>query len=244
MQEAVALARELLHSFSLAWALSNTAFHYQLRREEKLTQEWAETTITFSSEQGFPYWVARGKISQGWALAEQGQGEKGIIQIHQGLAVWQITGTELWRSSLYALLAEADGRIGRPAEGLAALADAFAAMEKSKAFMGEAELYFLKGELTLQQQFKVTDPRSLTPDPQGEAEACFLKAVEIAQKQQAKSLELRATMSLARLWQQQDKQHEARTMLADIYGWFTEGFDTKDLQEANALLTELALRVS
>jgi hypothetical protein len=112
----------------------------------------------------------------------------------------------------------------------------------------EAELYRLKGQLTLQQfnvqssTFKVTNPQSLPPNPQAEAEAeaCFWKAIEIARKQQAKSLELRVVMSLSRLWQQQGKKAEARQMLAEIYGWFTEGFDTKDLQEAKALLEELA----
>ncbi len=106
-------------------------------------------------------------------------------------------------------------------------------------------MYRVKGELTLQKfqvpgsKFQGTDPRSLTPDPQADAEACFLKAIAIAQKQQAKSLELRAVMSLARLWRQQDKKAEARQLLAEIYGWFTEGFDTKDLQEAKALLDQL-----
>jgi predicted ATPase len=249
MQEAVALARELSHSFSLAWALSNTAFHHQLRGEGQLTQEWAEAAITFSREQGFPYWVARGEIARGWVLAEQRQEEEGITQIHQGLAAWQTTGTELWRPSLYASLAEAYGKVGQAAEGLAVLADALVAVEKSKAGMWEAELYRLKGQLTLQSQSsprqvktgqdKSEDTNPPIPNPQAEAEACFLKAIEIARKQQAKSLELRAVMSLSRLWQQQGKRDEARQMLAEVYNWFTEGFDTKDLQEAKALLEEL-----
>ena len=119
-------------------------------------------------------------------------------------------------------------------------------VDKSGERFYEAELYRLKGELTLQavavnslSKSTVTDSRPLTPDPQGEAEACFLKAIEIAQKQQAKSLELRAVMSLARLWQQQGKKTEAHQMLSEIYNWFTEGFDTKDLQEAKALLESL-----
>jgi hypothetical protein len=111
----------------------------------------------------------------------------------------------------------------------------------------EAELYRLKGELSLQsKQVKTgqnksedTDPRPLAPDPQSEVEACFLKAIDIARRQQAKSLELRATTSLARLWQQQGKREEARQMLAEIYGWFTEGFDTADLKDAKTLLEEL-----
>ena len=128
------------------------------------------------------------------------------------------------------------------------LAEALAMVDKTGERCYEAELYRLKGELTLQQS-RSPESRSPpspslqppTPDPQAEAEAeaCFHKAIEIARQQQAKSLELRAVMSLARLWQQQGKKHEAHQMLAEIYGWFTEGFDTKDLQEAKALLEEL-----
>ena len=131
-------------------------------------------------------------------------------------------------------------------------------MEKTGERVYEAEVYRLKGELTLQQlkinnvelqmteakgkgqKAKITNGnRSPSPDAQNEAEVCFHKAIEIAQKQQAKSLELRAVMSLSRLWQQQDKEEDARQMLAEIYNWFTEGFDTKDLQEAEALLHKL-----
>jgi predicted ATPase len=128
---------------------------------------------------------------------------------------------------------------------LAATAEALRLVDKNDERWYEAELYRFRGELTLAQssvqrlESSVTAPRSLLPDPQAEAQAYFLKAIDIAQKQQAKSWELRATMSLARLWQQQGKHAEARQILADIYGWFTEGFDTKDLQEAKALLGEL-----
>ena len=128
--------------------------------------------------------------------------------------------------------------------GLPPWPKALAIVEETGERWYEAELYRLKGELLLAQEVRSqkstnTDPRLLMPDAQGEAEACFLKAIEIARRQQAKSLELRATMSLARLWQQQGKKHEAHQLLAEIYGWFTEGFDTKDLQEAKALLEEL-----
>ena len=118
-------------------------------------------------------------------------------------------------------------------EGLTALAEARARVDKTGERWYEAELYRLKGELTLQTSVEDRESRGK------EVEACFLKAIEIAQRQQAKSLELRAVMSLSRLWQQQGKKEEARQMLADIYGWFTEGFDTTDLQEAKALLQEL-----
>jgi predicted ATPase len=162
------------------------------------------------------------------------------------LATSQATGAENWRSQFLALLAEASGKEGQVEEGLTLLTTALAAEHKTGERYYEAKLYRLYGELTLQQQSKVqgprskvTTPRPLTPDPQGEAEAYFLKAIEIAQKQQAKSWELRTSTSLARLWQEQGKTAEAHKLLSEVYNWFTEGFDTKDLQEAKTLLEEL-----
>jgi predicted ATPase len=179
-------------------------------------------------------------------LAEQGKGEEGITQMQQGLASLRATGAEQERPYWLVLLAEAYGKVGRAEEGLSALAEALVQVDKTGARFYEAELYRLKGQLTLQKlpvassQLSVTNLQSLTPNPQSEVEACFHKAIEVARNQQAKSLELRAVMSLAKLWQQQDKKKEAHEMLAEIYDWFTEGFDTKDLQEAKVLLTELS----
>ena len=138
------------------------------------------------------------------------------------------------------LLAGAYGKVGQIEEGLSILAEARAFVDKTGERTNEAELDRLRGELTLQ-QCKVQSARSKVSGPQAEtqAEACFLDAIETARQQQAKSWELRAVMSLARLWQRQGKKGEARQILAEIYGWFTEGFDTKDLQEAKALLEEL-----
>jgi len=155
-------------------------------------------------------------------------------------------GQELSRPFFLALLAGAYGKIGQAEEGLAVLAEALDAVNKTGEHVYEAELYRLKGELTLQQS-KVRGPKSkvpstqrLTPSTQveAEAEACFHRAIEIARRQQAKSLELRAVMSLSRLWQQQGKTKQAHKMLAEIYSWFTEGFDTADLREAKTLLAE------
>jgi predicted ATPase/DNA-binding winged helix-turn-helix (wHTH) protein len=247
--EALTLAHELSHPFSLAVALNWTAWFHQYRREEQLTQERAEAEIALASEQGFPFWTAWGTIHRGWALAEQGQEEEGLMQIHQGLAAYQAMGSELVRPWFLALLAEAYGKEGQTEEGLAVLAEALDAVDKSGERFCEAELYRLKGQLTLQQQCKVQNPECKIPNTQhptpsthaeAVAETCFLKAIGIARKQQAKSWELRATTSLARLWQKQGKQHEARSTLSEIYNWFTEGFDTKDLQGAKALLQELA----
>ncbi|HEV8717265.1 MAG TPA: hypothetical protein VGX03_31155 [Candidatus Binatia bacterium] len=208
---------------------------HQLRRERPLTQEWAEAGITLAREHGFPQWLGEGTVLQGWALAEQGQVEEGISQIRQGLVTHEAIGAGLLKSYFLALLAEAHGKAGQEEEGLTTLVEALTVVDKSGERFYEAELCRLKGELLLQSQ--VPGPK---PQVEKEVEGCFLKAIEIARRQQAKSLDLRAVMSLARLWQRQGKQKEAHELLAEIYNWFTEGFDTKDLQEAKALLEELA----
>ncbi|HEV8715258.1 MAG TPA: adenylate/guanylate cyclase domain-containing protein [Candidatus Binatia bacterium] len=246
--EALTLAQELTHPYSLAWALYFAAWLHQHRREENASQERAEAAIILSTEQGFALELARGTLLRGWTLAEQRQAEEGIKQIQQGMAAVRATGTELGRSYNLALLADAYGKTGQVEEGLAALAEALAAVDRTGEHFYEADLYRLKGTLTL--QFKAslgqvsdksedTNPQSPTPNPQADAEVCFQKTIEIARKQQAKSLELRATTSLARLWQQQGKKAEAHKLLSEIYHWFTEGFDTKDLKDAKALLEEL-----
>jgi class 3 adenylate cyclase/predicted ATPase len=244
--EALTLAQELAHPYSLAFVLYFTAQFHQHRREEHAAQERAEAAITLSTEQGFALELARCTLLRGWALAEQRQAEEGVTQMHQGLATYQATGAELGRSSFLALLAEAYGKVGQAEGGLSVLAEALAQVDKTGERHYEAELYRLKGTLTLQKfqvsgsKFQVQEsPKSEVRGPESEAEECFLKAIEIARKQQAKSLELRAVMSLSRLWQTQGKKDEARQLLAEIYGWFTEGFETKDLQEARALLEEL-----
>jgi predicted ATPase len=139
-------------------------------------------------------------------------------------------------------MAESYGKVGQIEDGLRALAEALAIVDQTGECVYESELHRLKGELTIQQanqKSKVKNQKLLIPTPHGEAEACFLKAIDIARRQSAKSLELRATMSLARLCQRQGKHHEAHRMLSEIYNWFTEGFDTKDLREAKTLLESL-----
>jgi class 3 adenylate cyclase/predicted ATPase len=233
-----AAARTLAHEQSYPYRLLGARFFAamlrQLRRERPLTQEWAEAAITLAREHGFPAWVGSGTILQGWALADQGQSEEGIAQIRQGLATERAIGAGIFHSYFLALLAEAYGKAGQAEEGLATLAEALTMVDNSGERVYEAELYRLKGELTLQSSIQSLESRIK------EAEVCFHKAIEIARQQSAKSLELRAVMSLSRLWRQQGKRDEARQRLAEIYGWFTEGFDTKDLQEAKALLEELA----
>jgi predicted ATPase len=233
--EALTLAQELSHPPGLVLPLVTAAFLHQSGREGQATREQGEALIALSSEQEAAFLLAIGTILRGWALAEEEQEDEGIVQMRQGLAAHRATGAETLRPYFLALLADAYGKGGRAEEGLAVLAEALAHVDKTGERFYEAELYRLKGMLTLQSQ--VSSPKSKV---EKEAEECFLKAIEIARRQQAKSLELRAVMSLSRLWQQQGKKEEARQLLAEIYGWFTEGFDTKDLQEAKALLNELS----
>jgi len=234
-QEALTRAQELSHPFSLAIALSSAAHVHYSRQEWQAAQKRAEALIALSTEQGFAFFLAFGVFRQGAALARQSQGEEGIEQIRRGLVACQATGAELFRPGFLALLAEAYGKVGQTEEGLTLLAEALELVDKTGARGYEAELYRVKGELTLSQS-------GVQAESQGRevAEACFQKAIEIARKQQAKSLELRAVMSLARLWQQQGKRAEAHQMLSENYNWFTEGFDTKDLQEAKVLLEALS----
>ena len=191
--------------------------------------------MALSTEQGFPAWLGMGTMLRGWALAGQEHGAESLSQIREGLAAWRAMGSELWRSHFLALLAEAYGKDEQVEEGLSTVAEGLAFVERTEERFYEPELYRLKGELTLQES-KVESHRSQVEE---EAEACFHKAITIAQQQRAKSWELRAATSLARLWQGQGKTGEARDLLAPVYEWFTEGFDTADLKDAMALLEEL-----
>jgi len=229
IHEALTLAQELSHPFSLAFALAFAAWLHQLRREGQAAQERAAAAIALSTDQGFPFWVAWGTILRGSALAEQGQRAEGIAQMRQGIAAWRATGAELQRPYYLALLAEAYGKAGQAEEGLSVLAEALTAVHKTGERQHEAELHRLKGELLL----------ALSAEKHAEAETCLHQALDIARHQQAKSLELRAATSLSRLWQHQGKRQEARQLLAEVYGWFTEGFDTADLLEAKVLLEAL-----
>jgi predicted ATPase len=232
IREALTLAQERTHPFSMtrAFHLNSAALVHQCRREGQAVQEHAEALIALSTEQSFPHWLPYGTILRGWALTAQGKGAEGIAQMRQGLAAYQATRSELNRPYLLSLLAEAYGKVGQPEEGLTVLIEALALVDSTGERYWEAELHRRKGELLLMQQGQKV----------GEAEECFRQALDIARRQQAKSLELRAAMSLSRLWQQQGKQEEAYQLLAEIYGWFTEGFDTADLKEAKILLEELA----
>jgi predicted ATPase len=228
-QEMFTLAQELSHAYSLARALYYAAMLHGLRREWSISQERAEAALTLSTEQGFALWVGNATFQRGLALAMQGQGEAGIVQMRQGLAARGATGQRGSLSAYHARLAEAYGGIGQAEKGLSLVVEALAHVGTTDERYSEAEIYRIKGELLL---------RQAVPDAV-QAEACFCHALAIARRQQAKSWELRAATSLARLWQHQGKRAEAHQLLAEIYAWFTEGFDTADLQEARALLDTL-----
>jgi predicted ATPase len=225
-EEALALAHALAHPHSLAFAQHYAAFLHYRRRDVPAVHAQAEALLTLATDQGFPLWAGLGTCMRGWALAMQGQGEAGLVQLRQGLAAVVATGQGLSRAACLTLLAEAAGQAGHVEEGLRLLAAALASFEASGRGEGLAEAYRLQGELLL---------RQAVPDLT-QADACFQQALAVAHRQQAKSWELRAAMSLSRLRQRQGQQAEARERLGPIYAWFTEGFETADLQEAKALL--------
>jgi predicted ATPase len=235
IDEALRLAQELGSPFVLAEALGDAALFHLLRKDGQRAQVRAEQCLALSTEYEFVSYLALATEQRGEALARQGRVEEGVALMREGLAAYQATGAKIARSHYLTRLAEAYGEVGRAEEGLSLLIEALTHVDKTGERFYEAELYRVKGELMLQS--RVQGPQSIVEE---KAEGCFLKAIEIARQQPAKSWELRATTSLARLWQRQGRKDEPRQMLAEIYGWFTEGFDTADLKEAKALLEELS----
>src|SRR5439155_6507702 len=236
VQAALTLAEESSHAYSLAFALHYVAMLHLYRREARVAQEQAEAAMALSRERGIAQWLTGGMFMRGWALAEQGAVEEGIVQLQQAQAAWQALGPGLGQAHLAVRLAEAYGKGGQAEVGLQVLAQALETVHSNAEHYYEAELYRVKGELLLQQAVDGEMVRMVST----QAEACFQQALDIARSQRATSLQLRALLSLSRLWQQQGQPAAAHRMLAETYGWFTEGFDTGDLQEAKALLEALA----
>jgi predicted ATPase len=228
MHEAVRLAHDLSLPFDLARTLPHAAMLYLLRREADAVQEHADAAIALCTAQGSSLYLTFATGIQGWALAMRGQAAEGLAQLHRGVAEAEEAGVELLRVGFLHWLAEVYGGLGRVGEAVHRLAEALTVIETGHSQI-EADIYRLKGELLW----------SASADTVDEAEACFQRAISIARRQHAKSWELRAAMGLARLWQSQGKRADARELLAPIYGWFSEGFDTPDLQTAHALLEEL-----
>jgi adenylate cyclase len=230
VREARRLASETPHANTRAYFFSYAGIQHACRREGAIVQELAESLIPLAEEQGFVMWLGYGRILRGWAMAERGQGHEAIKEIRRGLASVRSSGGELNQPFFLCLLAEVCVRAERTAEGLEALAEAGTLIEKNEERYWEAELHRLRGELLLKD------------GAVSGAEVSFHRAIEVSIHQEARSLELRAVMSVARLWRSQGRQGEARNRLAEIYGWFTEGFGTADLVEARALLEGLGAR--
>ena len=238
IQEALSLARELSEPHGLAHALFFAAILHQLRREERLAQEHAEAAIAVAREHGMVMYQALATMTRGWAMIEQGLGEEAIEQMRQGLAAHQATGANLMCPHFLALLAEALAKTRQSGEGLHVLEEALEIALRTGEGSYQAELYRLKGERLLTQSKGRSDAQSARS--LADVEDCFNQSIRIARLQKAKSLELRAVRSAARLYQHQRKRKRARDILAPVYESFTEGFDTLDLREAKTLLAELA----
>jgi class 3 adenylate cyclase/predicted ATPase len=236
---ALELARKVSHLFSITFGLQFLAQLHHYRGEPTPAQELATQVVQVSTQEGFPIWFGMGIVIEGWALAMEGR-EEGVSKIMRGLENWRATGHELERPHFLCLLADAYNVVNQPEKGIAALAEAYAETDRTGEGFWSAELHRVHGELLIRAAASPSDgaasPVKDTPQP----EALFLKAIEIARGQQAKSLELRASISLARLWQRQGRITEARQLLEAIYRWFSEGFDTPDLKAADQLLRELA----
>lgn len=229
-EQALALARHSNHPFSRAQALLYRSFLHQHRREAEAAGRFAKETERLAAEQGFPFWLAESIIVQGWALAQTGAAAQGLELLRNGLDDFLATGAEMDRPRWLATLAETYGRNGLPDAGLTTLDDALAAMESTGERFYEARLYGLRGIMLLQRSGS---------HAAAEAENCFLSSLRVARQQDAKSWELSAAISLARLWCEQGKRRDARDLLKPVYDWFTEGFDTGDLREAEAVLDGL-----
>jgi class 3 adenylate cyclase/predicted ATPase len=228
--DALTCAGELAHPSSTAHALCGACFTYQRLRRRVEAQAEAELLVTLAKEHGFPLWGAAGVVIRGWALVDAGRTDEGLEEIRRGIAQYLATGAELWLADFLALHAEAQGRAGHAAAGLSLLGDALDRVARGGRRWLEPELHRLKGELLL----------ALPKADSAEAEARFREAIAGARERDARMLELRAATSLAGLWRDQGERQKVRDLLAPIYGWFTEGFETADLKDAKALLDELA----
>ena len=231
-REALSLARSLDHPFGLSYACHLAAMLHGWRGEHPTAQQLEEEALVHDTEHGFGLPLTVGIVQRGWLLAERGQRDEGLAQMQEGLAMHREIGAEVLTPAFMALVAQVNLRLDRPAEGLAALTDALTVAQQSGQHYWEAELHRLTGVLTLQ----------AGPGAADAAEAHFLRALEIARRQRARSLELRAATSLGRLWADRGRAGEAHALLSDVYRWFTEGFDTADLSDARSLIEALETR--
>ena len=241
--ETLLLVQDQTHPFSLGVAFMGAGLMHQLRREVAVTLRQAEAMLAVSHEHDIPTLAGAGHLLVGWARAEQGQDMEGLTQMRQGLQL-NVDKQATMRPYYLSLLVDTYRRTGQVEEGLTLVEEAFSLVNRTEERVFEAELHRLKGELLLNDERRTMNDERRTQKAGGrsheaEAEACFQQALDVARRQEAKSLELRAATSLARLWQRQAKTVEARELLAPVYNWFTEGFDTADLKDAKAVLDEL-----
>ncbi len=242
-------AHELAHPFSLVFSVDMAASLHYCRGEIAEARRQAEILLTLAKDQEFALWEGTARMTLGWALTWQEQADQGLKQMERGFAAFRATGAQTSQTLYLTMFAGIRGRRGEFDKGLALLEEAFAAAQRTGERFYEAEMYRVKGEITLLQanqkskikgqKAKMPAPHPQLPIPQSEAEAYFLKAIEVARQQHAKALELRASVSLGRLWQQEGKHEDARHLLASVSQWFTEGTNTADFREATQLLHEL-----
>jgi DNA-binding winged helix-turn-helix (wHTH) protein/predicted ATPase len=235
IQEALTLARSIDHPFSLSYTCHLAAGLHRWRREYQAVRELEDEASTHDTEHGFELLLTAGVVHRGWLLAERGEGEEGLAQIREGLARHREIGATVLVPAFLALMAEVYQKLGRPAEGLSAVTEALMVARQSGQHFWEAELHRLTGVLTVQTE--ASRGRGA-----GDGESHFLQAIAVARRQGARSLELRAAMSLSRLWADKGKVREGHALLSRVYAWFTEGFDTADLKETRSLLETLETR--
>jgi predicted ATPase/class 3 adenylate cyclase len=231
--QAVATAHELNHANTLGYVVAHACLVDQLRGDIDSVAASVQTLVDLCQQHRLPLWLGIAASMEGWVMLERGQAPAGVARIREGLAGLAATGSKLFLPHLSGWLAQGYAALGQMTEALNAVDEALKFVHETDERWWEAEIYRIKGEL-------LTKDVARTPDmAQADAsEACFLKAIEVARRQEAKAWELRATVSLARLWRAQGKHEQARQILAEIYGWFAEGFETADLQAAKALLEE------
>jgi tetratricopeptide (TPR) repeat protein len=232
LDEVLRQTRDSRHMFTLAFALTvgGSGIHHY-RRLPEIVRVCSEEAIAITTENGFTEWVSQARLYQAWALAELGQLDVGVTEMEAAIGGFRRTlGTTIWPQYTIALLAHGYARMGRVREALTMLNDALLRIEETGEKGAKAEMLRLNGEVLLMHDESAA----------AEAERCFRTAIEVARAQEAKWWELRACVSLARLLRDANRRDEARTLLAEIYNWFTEGFDLRDIKDAKALLDELS----